>query len=148
MSYHDRATDPWPGKCSRREEPPDHAAAVEGVRADLQTFILPKESPEFWRSRCVTLLRAYEAVVGRQGAESWRVCGHVAWGTCSTCYVERGLELSRTEKELTTLRAQHAALVKGLSTHHEVDQGDLGRSCLPTCWVCKLLATLGEPEGA
>lgn len=35
--------------------------------------------------------------------ESWRSCGHVAWGTCSTCYVERGKELSAAEQTIRRL---------------------------------------------
>lgn len=126
-----------------------HAAAVEGVRAWRQRVypLLHGVSPELFSTAIEsfdTLLRAYEdAALARD---------------------QLSAALSVRDHELTTLRAQHAALVKGLRDLHDlVESGLLVRNTLndghfpsymaEAVKITKaladtqhLLATLGEPE--
>ena len=49
--------------------------------------------------------------------QTWRSCGHDAWGTCSTCYAERGEKMSKAEAELARVRAALEESVK-LQSHY------------------------------
>jgi len=43
--------------------------------------------------RLMVRLRAADLSGAGREREAWRNCGHVAWGTCSTCYASLVLEL-------------------------------------------------------
>ena len=98
----------------------DHAAAVEGVRAGLARHLAEDDCTGncgwFSHATVATLLRAYEETVAKH------------------------------DREMTTLLAQHAALVKENASLRAIAAAD--HTCMgpPSCPKCNLLATLGEPE--
>ena len=57
--------------------------------------------------------------------------------------------IAHARQDIPRLLDAVRGLREAVSTHHDLDDDDLGRSCRSTCWVCRALAhveALGEQE--
>ena len=90
-------TDPTPTPTSAMEE-------AKAIVFAWDTRLDPCETTT--KALILAIARALSKRGEWQGTKSWCSCGHIAWGTCSTCYIERGKRLSELEAQLREREAE------------------------------------------
>lgn len=127
----------------------DHAAAVEAVHAWNCACAIVEGGDKYCHELRATLLRAYEAVVVKLN-QKYDAMVEADFNTLDHVIGER-------DREIATLRAQHAALVETLNdimawgVEFDDERLDYISVQVPRASIAdakKLLATLGGAKGA